>query len=91
MPEEPMIPGYVVRASYTLTPAEKIRVEELYTIKATSEEKLRAVRQRVVDAERLIHGLITEVKWRLSWPDGDVVLYDPKTGMLQCLSEAKHD
>jgi hypothetical protein len=82
---DPIVPGFKVRAHYVLTADEKTKIKELSDIREASESKLRAVQQRILDVERLLNGFFTQKKWDLSWPDGDVVLYDPKGGILQCL------
>jgi hypothetical protein len=87
---ESFIPGFKIRARYILTGTEKDRLEELYAIKSASEAKLRAVQQRMLDAERLIHGMMTQIKWDKGFPDSDAVIYDTKTGEIQSLEADPH-
>lgn len=70
-------PGFKIRNTYRLKPEEVAKMEELRSIRRSAEERLASLMQKVTDCKRLSEGLMTEVKWREGWQEGDIVMYDP--------------
>lgn len=78
-------PNVTVRNRYRLKPEEVSKIEELRSIRRSAEERLESLQQKIIDCKRLTEGMMTEIKWREGWQEGDIVMYDPaEQELLSC-------
>jgi hypothetical protein len=70
------LPGFKVTSTHMLTDTEYNEFEEIRSIRASAQDRLDVLHQKVLDCTRMIEGKLTAIKWREGWDDGDLVVYD---------------
>ena len=74
-----------IKKAHVLLPAQAAEWLEIKQIRESAHERMVQAAQRHQDAQAILEGWMTKIKWDLGWQDGEFLAYDYTNGRVVVL------